>query len=185
MNHHRILLAALLCLLAGCAKASREQRCCPCSSGKQLDRQLMMVLASARAHHHQADIHLRQGQTEQAMAAVQKILELNLDARWPEAEEVRLDATARLAKLLLARKQSTRAASLVDGAIAGARRESFYLSNLHGVRGEILEHQARAQDQAGDKDGARKLSREAIAAYEKSITINKRLQQQLLRKEKR
>ena len=180
-----LLLAALVaCLLAGCAKAAKE-RCCPCKRGQQLDERLMVTLASARALHHQADIYQRQGQADQAMAAVKKILGLDLDARWPEAEEVRLDAAARLAKMMLAQKEAQQALTLVDGQIKGARRESFYLSNLYSVRGEILEHRAGVLDRAGNKESAREVSREALAAFEKSIAINKKLQQRLLKKEKR
>jgi len=145
----------------------------------------MATLASARAHHHQADIYQRQGQADQAMAAVKKILALDLDSRYPEAEEVRLDAAARLAKMMLSREDADQALGLVDGQIKGAQRESFYLSNLHSVRGEILEFQAKALDKAGDKDRAKEVSREAIAAFERSIVINKKLQQRLLKKEKR
>ena len=186
MKQRKTLLLAVLvaCLLAGCAKAAKE-RCCPCKRGQQLDERLMVTLASARAYHHQADIHLRQGQVAQAMTAVKKILGLDLDARWPEAEEVRLDAAARLAKMMLAREDAQQALTLVDGQIKDARRESFYLSNLHSVRGEILEQRAGVLDKAGNKKGARDVSREALAAFERSIAINKKLQQRLLTKEKR
>ena len=174
-----------LSVLAGCARAS-EERCCPCKQGsKQLDEGLMVTLASARAYHHQADIYQRQGQLDKAMATVKKILGLDLDARWPEAEEVRLDATARLAKMMLGMEQVQQALTLVEGQIKDARRDSFYLSNLHSVRGEILEHQAGALDKMAQKDKARQVSREALAAFEKSIAINKKLQQRLLKKENR
>ncbi len=187
MQHVRMLLLAALaaCLLAACAKAApQRERCCPCKSAQQLDQRLMATLATARAHHHHADIHLRQKEVDRAMAAVKKILALDLDARYPEAEEVRLDAAARLAKLMLGKEQAADALALVDAQIKVARRESFYLSNLHSVRGEILEHQAKALDAGGDKDGARKVSRQALAAFERSIAINKKLQQRLLKKEK-
>ncbi len=187
-SHILLALVVVACLVAGCAKApsrARDQRCCPCKAGQQLDERLMATLASARAHHHQADIYQRQGQADQAMAAVKKILALDLDSRYPEAEEVRLDAAARLAKMMLSREDADQALGLVDGQIKGAQRESFYLSNLHSVRGEILEFQAKALDKAGDKDRAKEVSREAIAAFERSIVINKKLQQRLLKKEKR
>ena len=179
-------LLLLITLLAACAaKAPRqEERCCPCKSARQLDERLMASLATARAHHHQADIHLRQKEVDKAMAAVKKILALDLDASYPEAEEARLDAAARLAKLMLGKEQATDALALVDAQIKEARRESFYLSNLHSVRGEVLEHQAKALDAGGDAGGARKVSREALAAFERSIAINKKLQQRLLKKEK-
>lgn len=170
-------------LAAGCARAA-EERCCPCAdktsaAGKQLDQRLMLLLSTARSYHHQADLQQRQGQLDQALVTINKILALELDSRWPEAEEARLDATARLAKLLLSKEQAARALATVDRGISSARRESFFLSNLHSVRGEVLEFQAKALDRAGDQAGARKVSRDAMAAYEASIAINKRLQLRL------
>lgn len=170
------LMLALLVALSGCA-AEKE---CSCPQGKLLDQRLMLLLSSARAYHHQADLYLQQGEVEQAVATVRKILALDLSSRWPEAEEVRLDATARLAKLLLGQgKEDEALKSAVDG-VAGAQRESFYLSNLHSVRGEVLEHRSRRLDSEGQKEQARGVAREAIAAFEKSIEINKRLQRKLL-----
>ena len=171
-------LAALALVVGGCAQ--NREGLCPCPEGKQLDQELMLVLSSARALHHQADIHLQQGEVDRAIEAVRQILASKLDRKYPEAEEVHLDATARLAKLLLGRGEEREALALVDGTIASGPRESFYLSNLHSVRGEILEHRGKRLDTAGDKGGARQSARDAIAAFEQSIAINKRLQQQLV-----
>jgi tetratricopeptide (TPR) repeat protein len=173
------LLAALL-PAAGCAQRL-ESECCPCPEEKPLEQDLMLVLASARALHHQADIHLQQGQVDRAIEAVRGILALGLDPKWPEAEEARLDAVARLAKLLQSRGEEQEALDLADREIRGARRESFYLSNLHSVRGEILQARSKRLDGEGKKEEARASAREAIAAFERSIAINKRLQQQQLR----
>lgn len=165
---------------AGCA----QERECECPQGKLLDRELMLLLSSARAYHHQANIHLQQGEVDRAIDTVREILKLDLSSKWPEAEEVRLDATARLAKLLLGQGKEDAALEQVKQGLAGAQRESFYLSNLHSVRGEILEQRSKRLDSEGQKDQARQVAREAIASFERSITINKRLQQQLLSQER-
>lgn len=172
------LLAALLAT-AGCAQR-QEAECCPCPEEKPLEQDLMLVLASARALHHQADIYLQQGQVDRAIEVVRSILDLQLDRKWPEAEEARLDAVARLAKLLLGRGDEQESLDLADREISGARRESFYLSNLHSVRGEILQARSKRLDGEGKKEEARASAREALAAFERSIAINKRLQQQQL-----
>jgi tetratricopeptide (TPR) repeat protein len=169
---------------AGCAQ-ERQEECCPCTPGKVLDQELMLLLGMARAYHHQADIQLQQGQVDQAIATVRRILELDLSSKWPEAEEVRLDAVARLAKLLLGQGKEAEALAAVKQGITGAERESFYLSNLHGVQGEILEHRSKRLDAEGDKEGAKQVAREAIACFERSIAINKRLQRQLLKEGRR
>jgi tetratricopeptide (TPR) repeat protein len=173
---HAVALVLALAAGGGCA----DERHCPCPPDNVLDEQLMLLLGAARAYHHQADIYLQQGEVDKAIAAVREILQLGLDSRWPEAEEVRLDATARLAKLLLGKEAAAEALELVERGIASAKHESFYLANLHAVRGEILEQQAKELRAQGDEAAARSKAREAIQAFERSIAINKRLQKELL-----
>jgi tetratricopeptide (TPR) repeat protein len=175
------LVLVLLTILTavGCSKRAAEPPCACPGPGKALDQELMVRLASARALHHQADLYLQQGEVQTAIKTVHRILELDLDAKWPEAEEARLDARARLAKLLLGQDKEGDALAVIEQGIKGAQRESFYLSNLHSVRGEVLEHRAKRLDTAGDKPAAKQAAREAIDAFESSITINKKLQQQL------
>ena len=172
------LIGALLLLPGGCAQR-RETECCPCPEGKPLDQELLLLLSSTRALHHQADLYLQQGEVDRAIEAVRGILALKLDPKWPEAEEARLDAVARLAKLLLGKGDEREALAIADRELGGTRRESFYLSNLHSVRGEILDARTKRLDREGKKEEARESAREAIAAFERSIAINKRLQQQL------
>jgi tetratricopeptide (TPR) repeat protein len=174
------LTATMLVLLLGAGCAQRhESECCPCPEGKPLAQELLLLLSSARAMHHQADLYLQQGEVDRAIEAVRGILALKLDPKWPEVEEARLDAVARLGKLLLGKGDEREALELVDRELGGAKRESFYLSNLNGVRGEILDARSKRLDKEGKKDEARESAREAIASFERSISINKRLQQQV------
>jgi len=173
-----LLPLGLVLLVEGCAER-REATCCPCSESKPLDQELMLVLASVRALHHQADLHLQQGEVDRAIEAVRGVLALKLDPKWPEAEEAHLDAVARLAKLLLGKGDEGDAITVAEREIARARRDSFYLSNLHSVVGEILEARSKRLDREGSKEEARAAAREAVAAFERSIAINKRLQLQL------
>ncbi len=176
-----VIVLGLVLALAGCAsQRDPSSACCPCQEAPRLDKELMLVLSSARSLHHQADLYLQQGQVDRAIEAVRAILALKLESRWPEAEEARLDATARLAKLLLGKGEEADALKLVDGAVAAHPRESFYLSNLHAVKGEILEVRSKRLDEEGDKPAAKESARQAITAFEASIQINKRLQLQQL-----
>ena len=178
------LLAATL-LVAACA-AERETTCpCPEAGSAALPEALMLTLSSARSLHHQADLLLQTGEVDRAIETVRSILSLKLESRWPEAEEVRLDATARLGKLLLGKGDEKEALEVVDRELATGARESFYLSNLHSVRGEILEARAKRLEAAGQKEPARQSARDAIQAFEQSIQINKRLQRQLLERGRR
>ncbi len=171
-------LCALLATASGCAK--REAACCPCEPGaQQLDQALMLLLSTARSLHHQADLLERQGEAAQAEATVRKILALEWKGDWPEAEEARLDALARVALMRLEARDLAGALKEADRGIEGAARESFYLSNLHAVRGEVLESRVKALDEEGKKDEAKAAARQAMAAFEASIAINKRLQARL------
>jgi len=180
----RALLALGLLAAWGGMPACSERRpadCCPCAAASQaaLDEPLMSLLAAARAYHHQADLHLAREEPEQAVAALRELLALPLAAKWAEAEEVRLDAAARLAKLLLAAGAIEKALELVDGQLSAPARQSFYLANLHAVRGEALEARSKRLDASGEQGEAREVARRAIEAFERSIAINKQLQRAL------
>lgn len=177
---------------AGCTRPrddsgtpTRSSTCppCPCDdgAGRTLSAALISRLASARAFHHQADLLLRAGDTEQAITKISAVLALDLSSRWPEAEEVRVDATARLAKLLLKLGRLERATALVDRELKQKPRASFYLANLYSVKGELLEASVKKLEANGQKVLARQRAKEAIAAFEVTIRINKRLQAELLR----
>lgn len=185
-KHGPLALALAVLFAAACSERRPATECCPCGdSGRPLDEQLLSLLSSARAYHHQADLYLAQKDPAQAIAALRALLELPLAAQWPEAEETRLDAAARLAKLLVERGEVEQALRLVDAQLAQRPRESFYCANLHAVRGEVLEAQVKRLDAAGEKPRARELAREAIAAFERAIAINKQLQRGLEKKEPR
>ena len=177
MRHAIMMALVLVPMLAACSEQRAPGPCCPCAPGaQQLDEQLMALLSAARSYHHQADLQLQGGDRAAAIATLNKLLELDLAAKWPEAEEARLDGAARLAKLLVAAGELKQAQELVDKQLGSEPRESFYLGNLHAVRGEILETRVKQLDADGQKDQARVLAKEAISAFEHSISINKRLQ---------
>ena len=179
-----LALVAALSLVTSCSGEATQTpapcRCeCPPAKGG-LSSALLSRLATARALHHQADILLGQGKLDGAMERVRGILALDLDSRWPEAEEVRLDATARLAKLLGDKKGDLEAAlKLVDEELKGKLRPSFYAANLHSTRGDLLEAKVKKLDAAGKKKEAKATARLALAAFEASIRINKALQAKL------
>jgi len=143
---------------------------------------LMIALAQAKNFHHKAKVYMSDGNFAEATASVRQILAIQFPPGAPEAEDVRLDARALLAKLLVGQHQLDEAMRTVDEGIAAASRDSFFLANLYTVKGEVLEAQATAADD-GSPDGKAKAAdarHAAIVAYDKSISINKALQQRLL-----
>ena len=142
--------------------------------GPELSEELMLGLALAKNLHHKADVYLKEGRIGDAVASVEQILGIAFPARSPEAEDVLLDARARLAKLMVIQGKLTDALTVVDTGIAGSTRRSFFLANLHSVRGEVLEASAVSIEES-DAQGARAKRLEAIREFDKAIEIEKAL----------
>jgi tetratricopeptide (TPR) repeat protein len=146
-----------------------------------ISRGLLVALAQAKNFHHKAKVYMTDGNLTAATAALRQILSLSFPPGAAEADDVRNDARAVLAKLLVSQGELDEAARTVDEGLAQSRRESFFVANLYTVQGEI--HEARAA--ALDADPARKAAASderhaAIASYDRSIQINERLQKTLM-----
>jgi hypothetical protein len=148
--------------------------------GDVIDQELMIALAQAKNFHHKAKVYMSDGNLIAATASVRQILSLRFPAGAPEAEDVRLDARALLAKLLVSQRQLEEAMSTVTEGLAQASRESFFVANLHTVQGEIHEARAAQLEEAKDPVRAAEEKRAAIAAYDRSIQINEALQKRLM-----
>lgn len=143
-----------------------------------LSEELILALAQARNFHHKADVYLQDANLAAAIAAVENILALQFPANAPEGEDVLADARARLAKLLVTAGNVERAMSVVEEGLSAATRESFFVANLHTVRGEVFEAKAALVEES-DAAAAKAFRVEAIKAYDQSISINDALQQRL------
>jgi len=183
-----ILALTLGMFAAGCTSHDREP-----AGGSQsvtrvaepddvIDQDLMIALAQAKNFHHKAKVYISDGKPAEATASVREILSLRFPAGAPEAEDVRLDARALLAKLLVSQGQLDEAMRTVDEGLAQAQRETFFVANLHTVQGEIHEARAANFDSENDKAKAIEERRAAITSYDRSIQINTALQKSLLQK---
>jgi hypothetical protein len=146
-----------------------------------IDQNLMIALSKAKNFHHKAKVYMSDGNVAAAIASVREILSLQFPAGAPEAEDVRNDARALLAKLLLGQGQPEsidEAMQVVTEGIAGSQRKSFFVANLYTVKGEI--HEARAAQFSDDKAKATAEKHAAIEAYDASNTIDTELQKQLM-----
>ena len=147
-----------------------------------IDQKLMVALSQAKNFHHKAKVYMSDGDTAAAIASVREILSLRFPPNAPEAEDVRNDARALLARLLVGQGQLDEAMNVVKEGL-GSSRESFFTANLYTVKGEI--HEARAQqldksDVATDKTKAVEERHAAIESFDASNKIDKKLQDQLL-----
>jgi tetratricopeptide (TPR) repeat protein len=148
-----------------------------------LSEELMLALSLAKNYHHKADVLSQEARFDEAAGSLRQILAIRFPADAPEAEDVRLDARARLAKLLIAQGRIDEALGVVADGLAGAPRRSFFLANLYTVKGEVHEAQAAMLDQRGTEDAkaaARDARRAAIEAFDESIRINRALQEALM-----
>lgn len=145
-----------------------------------ISEDLMLALRQAKNFHHIADVYLQNANLDRAIDAVRSVLAIRFPAGAAEGEDVKLDARARLGKLLVARGELDQAMNVLDAGIDGATRESFFLSNVYTVKAEVEEARAVTLDET-DRDAANQLREAAILSREKSIDIDRALQDKLLR----
>jgi hypothetical protein len=144
-----------------------------------IDQNLMIALSKAKNFHHKAKVYMSDGDVANAIASVREILSLQFPPGAPEGEDVRNDARALLAKLLLGQGKPDsidEAMQVVTEGIAQSQRKSFFVANLYTVEGEI--HEARAATLPADQQKDEK--HKAIEAYDKSNQIDTELQKQLM-----
>jgi len=179
-------VAWLVALAAAGCSAERDASSPPATRiadpSDVIDQDLMIALGQAKNFHHKSKIYMTDGNLAAATASVRQILSLAFPRGAPEADDVRNDARALLAKLLISQGQLDEATRTVDEGLAQSQRESFFVANLYTVQGEIHEARAQAFDASGDanKSAAIDERRRAIASYDRSIQINERLQKKAM-----
>jgi tetratricopeptide (TPR) repeat protein len=184
-----ILTAWLTASLAACSSSGssgereRERERVPATRvadpGDAIDQELDQALMVA---HHKAKVYMADGNLGAAIAAVRQILSLPFPRGAAEADDVRNDARALLAKLQISQGQIEEAAHTIDEGLAQSQRESFFVANLYTVQGEIHEARAAAFAATGEpgRASANEERRAAIGSYDHSIQINERLQKKLM-----
>jgi type IV pilus biogenesis protein CpaD/CtpE len=181
-------VVVVVALLASCAQ--RDSGAPPSSTQLAeptdvIDQDLMLALSQAKNFHHKAKIAMTDGHTDEAIASVRAILSLHFPANAPEAADVRDDARALLAKLLVGKGDLDEAMRIVQEGIAASTRESFFVANLYTVAGEIHEASAKQLDDAMDSGRSQPAIAErhaAIEAFDKSNQIDAALQKQIMEK---
>src|SRR5262249_52982497 len=147
-----LVASFLLACAAACAGG--------CSSGAQpVDERLLLGLEEARAHQHRANLLLDGGDVQTAIDEVRAVLAVPFPSGSHEGEEARLDAHARLARLLLAQGNDADATGEIERGRKEATSDSFFRAHLETVAGEILEARAKKLAQS-DTTQSRALQRE-------------------------
>jgi hypothetical protein len=152
-----------------------------------IDEELMLALAQAKNFHHKAKVYLSDGNLGEASEQMRAILAIPFPPDALEGDDVRMDARAMLAKMLVAQNKIDEAMTVVDQGIGSARRDSFFVANLYTVKGEV--HRARAEQLEGQPDvkpeRVRDEKRAAIEAFDRSIKIENVLIEQIREDRKR
>lgn len=172
------VVIAVVVSLGACSKREPPPTTHTAEPADAIGPALMVALGQAKNFHHKAKVYMTDGNLGAATASVRQILSLTFPRGAPEAEDVRNDARALLAKLLVSQGQLDEAARTVDEGLAQSDRESFFVANLYTVQGEI--HEARATAMSDDKAAATDERHKAIESFDRSIQINTRLQKQLM-----
>lgn len=188
MTHRITPLAALALALALVVGACGKRHSGPrptthtTEPADAIGKDLMVALLQAKNFHHKAKVYMSDGNLDAAIASVREVLSLRFPPGAPEAEDVRNDARALLAKLLVDQGKLDEAMTVVNEGIAQSQRQSFFVANLYTVQGEIHEARAAALAAGSAADAASKVrdeKRAAIASYDQSIQINQKLQREL------
>jgi len=176
-----LLVAAVIAITGWISCGSDRDQTTPTTKTPEptevIGKDLMISLSKAKNFHHKARVLMSDGKIAEAIAAVREILSLQFPKNAPEAEDVRNDARALLAKLLVGQGQVEEAMTVVTEGIAQSQRESFFVANLYTVKGEIHYARANGMDASDPKTTVEK--RAAIDALDRSIKINEKLQNQL------
>lgn len=148
----------------------------------RISEELMLALAQAKNFHHRAKVFMADGNPTEAKSSVRRILSLRFPPNAPEAEDVRADARALLAKLMMGAQELDEAARVVDEGLADSTRDSFFVANLYTVKGELHEAMAKAAaaQGPGNEATATEHRREAIRAFDRAIAINAAIQRRLV-----
>jgi tetratricopeptide (TPR) repeat protein len=189
MKKYLLLVLLAVTTITGCScTGDRDKPAEPPPTVKTADptevigQDLMIALSKAKNYHHKARVYMSDGKIAEAIASLREILSLKFPAGAPEAEDVRNDARALLAKLLVSQNQIDEAMRVVQEGIAQSQRESFFVANLYTVKGEIHEARAALLDPNDATQKAKIVDEKhaAIDAYDKSNSINTVLQDKLM-----
>jgi hypothetical protein len=172
----------------GCHRPSVDK---PVVSAQASAEATLVMLSEAKAWQRRADLHLSEGDVDAAIKAIKEVLLIQFPADAVEAEDVRLDACARLAKLYLgqsgppgqnaqtaqAEAAEARALEQIEVGRKLASHDSFFRAHLEMIAADIYEARGNRLPEAEARKAEK---RKAIEALDRAIQIDRRVQRTLL-----
>lgn len=178
------LLPAALFVDGGCHRPTADK---PALSAQASAEATLIMLSEAKAWQRRADLHLSEGDVSAAIGDIKEVLQIQFPADAAEAEDVRLDACGRLAKLYLSQgaassaeqadEAETRALQQVESGRKLASHDSFFRAHLEMIAADVYE--ARG-NRLTDVEAKKAEKRKAIEALDRAIQIDRRVQRALL-----
>lgn len=182
MSHVRLLGYGPLCfvLLLSLSFCHRKTAFAPGAAATGNAETLLIMLSEARAWQRRADLYLSEGDVAAAIASIKEVLAIPFPSDASEAEDVRLDACARLAKLYLSSggdEGADRALLQIEAGRKLGVHDSFFRAHLEMVAADVYEARANRLPDAAARQAEK---RKAIAALDLAIQIDRRLQRALI-----
>lgn len=174
------LVTTLLVLSAGTLGCQRAASGLLGGSASENTEAVLVALSEARAWQRRAELLLLDGDVPGAIRSVEAVLQIPFPANAPEAEEVRVDAHLRLARLYLrtgGEEGEKKALAEVEKGRKIATRDSFFRAHLENVAADV--YRARGE-RVTDPTEKKEAQRQELEAHERHIAIDKRLLRTLL-----
>ncbi len=184
-GYSAVALALCLALVgaAGLVACRNEPGATGCPSaepeGKPIDARVMAFLSSARALHHEADMHERSGDVAGAIAALERLVAMQPPAA-VEVDEVLADTHARLAELKLGSNDLDGAKREVEAGLLRAQGATYFRGHLLEVEGLVEEARAARLADAGHADEAAGARTRAMALLEEAVRVQQQVIEQTL-----
>ncbi len=144
---------------------------CPSVAGA-VDPPLLAYLSSARAAHHQADLHENSGDLRAAADILKRFVDGgSASLRGPEVDEVMADTYARLADLVSQLGEFDAADRSIRSGLERASAPTYFRGHLWEVRGLVEQRRFKSLADKGDVTGAAVAKQQALQAFEEAIRI--------------
>jgi tetratricopeptide (TPR) repeat protein len=183
MKRPLLVFALLVAGISGCAQETGQEipqgtpslETCTCAGVEPVvDSALLAFLSKAKSAHELADIFVEDDKLEEALAALDQLVEGPLpggDAPPPEVREVLADTLARTAEIRSELGAFEEAGRDLARGLERARERSLFRGRLMEVRGVVEQRRHDKLLEEGDEAAAKQAKARAIEAFQQAVEI--------------
>lgn len=169
------------CQRADERESAPVQVCPEVDAGTVVDPALLAFLSRARAAHHLADLAEEKKDLDEALRVLTEFAKDKPPPDRAEAEEVLADTYARVAELESQLGRFDAANANVERGLGFAKGTTYYLGHLFEIKGVVAERRAKKLRADGEAEAARLAERDAVKAFERSMQIQEKVLDELLK----